>query len=69
MLNYEVKQKLEELKYCEKICIITQENLHFVVNYTDVINNVEDEYIYVKAPLKEQEKMFLYCSIREILPA
>lgn len=66
--KYEVSEKLESLKECEKISIIVNEGSAFEVYYKDIVNDTEQECIFINSPFEKDKKMFLYCSIHSILP-
>ena len=68
MNKSEIELKLNELKGCEKICIVTNEGLPFEINQTDIINNSAHECLLINATNLKDKKVFLYCSIRSILP-
>ena len=68
MNKIEIETRLNELKDCKMIKIITQEGMMFEVPYENIINNTKQEYIFVDAPFEQDKNMFLYCSIKEILP-
>lgn len=69
MKAIEIENKLNELKDCENIAITTLEGFYFKVPYKQVINNKEQEYIFVDAIFEYDKKMFLYPSIKDIIPA
>lgn len=69
MQKYEIIEKLDELKDYEKIRIITVEGLSFDSNYADVVNNIAQECIIFDSLFPQEQKVFLYCSIKSILPA
>lgn len=69
MKAIEIEKKLNELKNCENIAITTSEGFYFKFPYKQVINNKEQEYIFVNAIFEYDKKMFLYPSIENIIPA
>ena len=69
MNKFEIEKRLDELKDYEKISIITMDNRVFDVNYSNIKNNVKQEYILIDALFEQDRKMFLYCSIYDIFPA
>ena len=69
MQKIEIENRLNELKDCEKVKIITFDKSEFKVLYADIINQKEKEALYVKNDIfKNQEYFFLYCSISSIHP-
>ena len=66
MLPLEIQKKLEELKNCEQVGIKTIEGTTFTINYVDIVNDIEQEVLFVKAPFGCNERIFLYCVIRSI---
>ena len=61
MLPLEIHKRLEELKDCEQIQIQTFEGTTFTVNYADIVNDTEQEILFIKAPFVCDERIFLYC--------
>ena len=67
MLKQDIELKLEKFKNYHKIRFII-DNIPFNVNYSDIINDKEQEYIYIKNQKGEIEYLFIYSAINDIIP-
>ena len=67
MLKQDIELKLEKFKNQNRIRFIV-DNLPFNVDYSDIINDKEQEYIYVKNKKGEIEYLFIYSAINDIIP-